>query len=140
VARQSANYPQELRERAVRVVAEVKADYPSEWAAIGAVAQKLGIGSSETLRKWIRQAEVDVGTRPGVTSEDRLTGSAGDYWPHLPTSGGPTRVKGILVRRVLAPPDAGLGADGPSSIVACPAASEEQVNVERPQRSEDVRR
>ena len=52
------------------MVAEVKADYPSEWAAIGAVAQKLGIGSSETLRKWIRQAEVDGGSRPGVTSEE----------------------------------------------------------------------
>ena len=54
----------------MRMVAEVKADYPSEWAAIGAVAQKLGIGSAETLRKWIRQAEVDGGIRPGVTSEE----------------------------------------------------------------------
>ena len=54
----------------MRMVAEVRPDYPSEWAAIGAVAQKLGIGSSETLRKWIRQAEVDGGTRPGVTSEE----------------------------------------------------------------------
>ena len=54
----------------MRMVAEVRADYPSEWAAISAVAQKLGIGSSETLRKWIRQAEVDGGTRPGVTSEE----------------------------------------------------------------------
>jgi transposase len=52
------------------MVAEVRADYPSEWAAIGAVAQKLGIGSTETLRKWIRQAEVDGGTRPGVTTEE----------------------------------------------------------------------
>jgi transposase len=59
-----------LRERAMRMVAEVRPDYPSEWAAIGAVAHKLGIGSSETLRKWIRQAEVDGGTRPGVTSEE----------------------------------------------------------------------
>jgi hypothetical protein len=67
-------------------------------------------------------------------------GSAGQYWPHLPTSVGPTPVKAIHVRRVLAPPDAGLGADGLSSIVAHFAASEEQVNVERPQRSEDVRR
>ena len=54
----------------MRMVAEVRPDYPSEWAAIGAVASKLGIGSSETLRKWIRQAEVDGGTRPGVTSEE----------------------------------------------------------------------
>jgi transposase len=52
------------------MVAEVKADYPSEWAAIGAVAQKLGIGSSETLRKWIRQVEIDSGSRAGVTSEE----------------------------------------------------------------------
>jgi transposase len=57
--RQRANYPPELRERAVRMVAEVRADYPSEWAAIGAVAQRLGIGSTETLRKWTRRAEVD---------------------------------------------------------------------------------
>ena len=52
------------------MVAEVRPDYASEWAAIGAVTQKLGIGSTETLRKWIRQAEVDGGTRPGVTSEE----------------------------------------------------------------------
>jgi transposase len=63
-------YPPELQERAVRMVAEVKADYPSEWAAMGAVAQKLGIGSTETLRHWVRQAEVDDGARPGVTSEE----------------------------------------------------------------------
>ena len=54
----------------MRMVAEVRPDYPSEWAAIGAVASKLGIGSAETLRKCIRQAEVDGGTRPGVTSEE----------------------------------------------------------------------
>jgi transposase len=52
------------------MVAEVKADYPSEWAAIAAVAGKLGIGSTETLRKWVRRAEIDDGTRPGVTSEE----------------------------------------------------------------------
>jgi transposase len=71
VARKSgSNYPPELRERAARMVAEVKGDYPSEWAAIAAVAQKLGIGSTETLRKWIRQAQVDGGIRPGVTTEE----------------------------------------------------------------------
>ena len=64
------NYPQELRERAVRMVAEVTPDYPSQWAAIRAVAQKLGIGSAETLRKWIRQAEIDDGRRAGLTSAE----------------------------------------------------------------------
>jgi transposase len=48
----------------------VQADYPSEWAAINAVTQKLGIASTETLRRWIRRAEVDGGTRPGITSEE----------------------------------------------------------------------
>ncbi len=44
-------YPRELRERAVRMVAEVRPNYDSEYAAIAAVAQKLGIGTTETLRK-----------------------------------------------------------------------------------------
>jgi transposase len=52
------------------MVAEVRPDYPSDWPAICAVAQKLGIGSAETLRKWYRQAEVDAGTRPGISSEE----------------------------------------------------------------------
>jgi transposase-like protein len=64
------NYPPELRERAVRMVAEVRPEYPSDWPTICAVASRLGIGSAETLRKWVRQAEVDAGTRPGVTSEE----------------------------------------------------------------------
>jgi transposase len=70
VTRRSSNYPPELRERAIRMVAEVRPDYPSDWPAIVAVAGKLGIGSAETLRKWVRQAEVNAGQRPGVTSED----------------------------------------------------------------------
>ena len=63
-------YPPELRERAVRMVAEVRADYNSQWAAIEAVAAKLGIGCAETLRSWVRQAEVDTGQRAGLTSEE----------------------------------------------------------------------
>jgi transposase len=70
VGRRSSNYPPELRERAVRMVAQVRPDYPSDWPAICAVADKLGVGTAETLRKWVRQAEVDAGTRPGVTTEE----------------------------------------------------------------------
>ena len=45
-----SKYPDELRERAVRMVAEVRPQYPSQWAAITAVAGMLGIGAPETLR------------------------------------------------------------------------------------------
>ena len=62
-------YPRELRERAVRMVAEVRGQYESEWAAIGAVAELLGVGTAETVRKWVRQGQVDAGAWPGVTSE-----------------------------------------------------------------------
>jgi transposase len=66
----SKRYPPELRKRAVRMVAEVRADHESEWAAIGRVAQLLGVTSAETVRQWVRRAEVDAGDRPGVTSEE----------------------------------------------------------------------
>lgn len=66
----SKRYPPELRERAVRMVIEIRGDHESEWAAMTQVAQLLGIGTPETVRKWCRQAEVDSGTRPGVTTEE----------------------------------------------------------------------
>jgi len=50
--------------RAIRLVREHAGDYPSEYAAITAVAGRLGM-TAETLRKWIRQAEVDGGKAPG---------------------------------------------------------------------------
>jgi transposase len=52
------------------MVAESKASYGSEFEAIKSVASKLGIGSAETLRKWVRRAQVDAGQRPGVTTEE----------------------------------------------------------------------
>ncbi|MFF2977434.1 IS3 family transposase [Streptomyces albidoflavus] len=63
-------YPAELRERAVRMVAEIRPNYPTEWAAMKAVAAKLGIGAAETVRTWVRKAQVDTGHRPGVPSEE----------------------------------------------------------------------
>jgi transposase len=65
-----AQYPAELRERAVRLVAEVRPNYPTEWAAMKAVAARLGIGATETVRIWVRKAQVDAGQRPGTTSQD----------------------------------------------------------------------
>lgn len=65
-----SSYPRELRERAVRMVLETRSEYSSEFEAIKSVAAKLGIGSAETLRKWVRRAEIDTGARPGVTSEE----------------------------------------------------------------------
>jgi transposase len=63
-------YPQELRERAVRMVFEHQDEHHSQWAAITSIAHKFGI-SSETLRKWVRRAETDKGFRPGLTTDER---------------------------------------------------------------------
>lgn len=61
-------YSPELRQRAVRLVREVRPQHDNEMAAIKSVAGKLGIGSAETLRKWVRQDEIDGGARPGVST------------------------------------------------------------------------
>jgi len=65
-------YPRELRERAVRMVIEHRGEYETEYAAIRSIAAKLGIATAESLRKWVRQAEVDAGQRPGTTSEESV--------------------------------------------------------------------
>ena len=63
-------YPVEVRERAVRLVFEHQDEYDSQWAAITSVATKLGM-TPETLRKWVRRAEIDEGQRPGLTTSER---------------------------------------------------------------------
>ena len=66
--RDAEQYDEQIREKAVRLVRDHAEDYPTEWAAIKAVSGRLGM-NAETLRKWLRQAEVDTGQRPGMTSE-----------------------------------------------------------------------
>jgi transposase len=64
-----SRYDAGTRAKAIRLVREHAGDYPTQWAAISAVSGRLGM-SAETLRKWIRQAEVDEGTAPGVSSSE----------------------------------------------------------------------
>ena len=62
-------YPDELRERAIRLTLEARKDPASRPGAIRRIGEQLGI-NSETLRGWVSQAEVDEGTRPGTTTSD----------------------------------------------------------------------
>jgi transposase len=64
-----SRYDASTRAKAVRLVREHAGDYPTQWAAIRAVSGRLGM-STETLRKWLRQAEVGEGAAPGVTSAE----------------------------------------------------------------------
>ena len=61
-----SRYDASTRAKAIRLVREHAGDYPAQWAAIKAFSGRLGM-STETLRKWIGQAEVDEGTAPGVS-------------------------------------------------------------------------
>ena len=63
-----SKYDENTKARAVRLVREHRDDYDTEWAAIRAISARLGM-SAETLRKWVRQAEVDAGETAGVPTE-----------------------------------------------------------------------
>ncbi len=64
----SNRYSPEVRTRAVRMVLDHQADYASQWAAMQSIAPKFGC-AAETLRKWVRREERDMGQRPGPTSD-----------------------------------------------------------------------
>jgi transposase len=63
-------FPVELRERAVKMVLELRAESGGGRGAVAQVGRQLGI-NPETLRNWVSQTDVDSGTRPGTTSEVR---------------------------------------------------------------------
>ena len=65
-----SRYSPEVRERAVRLVLDQRGEYDSEWETMRSIATKIGC-TAETLRKWVRRAEVDTGRRDGVTSDER---------------------------------------------------------------------
>ena len=71
----SKRYPPELKERAVRMVVELQGADPGDQGVISRVARQLGVGK-ESLRAWVKQAAVDAGRQPGLTTaeHDELIG------------------------------------------------------------------
>ena len=65
----SNRFSPEIRERAVRMVQEHRGEYPSLWAAVASIAPKIGC-VPQTLLEWVKRAQVDAGTRPGVSTEE----------------------------------------------------------------------
>ena len=68
--RKSPKFSPDVRECAVRMVFDVKDQYPSQWAVIESIAAKIG-GTGETLSKWVSQGERDSGVRPGLTTAEQ---------------------------------------------------------------------
>lgn len=65
----SNKYSPEVRERAVRLVQEHRAEYPSLWAAVESIAPKIGC-VPQTLLEWVKRSQIDAGARPGTTAAE----------------------------------------------------------------------
>ena len=68
--KKSNRFSPEVRERAVRLVQEHRGDYPSLWACIESIAPKIGC-VPQTLNDWVKQQDIDTGTRDGLSAEER---------------------------------------------------------------------
>jgi len=68
--KRNTRYSPEVRERAVRLVLDQQGQHESQWAAIESVAGKVGC-TAESLRRWVRQAEQDLGKRDGASSGEK---------------------------------------------------------------------
>jgi len=77
--RKSPKFSSEVVERSVRMVLESQGQYESQWAAIDSIAAKIGC-TSETLWRWVRQAERDEGLRPRP-DDSRTAAHQGDLPP-----------------------------------------------------------
>ena len=84
--KKSAEFSPEVRERAVRMVLEHRAEHPSQWAAIESIADKIGC-VPQTLRGWVKQHEADAGQRDGVSIVEAQRVICG---PDLTSRPGPT--------------------------------------------------
>jgi transposase len=62
-------YPDELRQRAVRLVHQITEERGSNHGVVAEVARRLGVGD-QSLRTWVKQAEIDNGRRPGTSSSE----------------------------------------------------------------------
>jgi transposase len=69
-SRRGGRYSAEVRERAVRMVLDHQDEYPTPWKAIQSISAKLSI-NHETLRNWVKQAEIDGGKREGLITDER---------------------------------------------------------------------
>jgi len=66
----ASRYSPEFRQRAVHMYEEQLSQHPSKWAALSSIAGKVGC-TAETLRKWVKQREIDQGQRDGLSTSER---------------------------------------------------------------------